>query len=428
MARVLPGRRGGQARGDGGLTTRGRCMVAGGCAAILCGVLLDERDLLRVGILAVALPLVALMLTVVRPAPVQASHRATPGRLRPGVGGAVELALSNVGGLRTRPMIVTDAATEGLTAGVRCLVPPLRRGATAVVRYPLMATRRGRFVIGSVTVRVTDPFGLCSTQRMVPSETEVLVLPTVVPLASMPSALGSRSAAAGAEVAGTTGGEPDVRVRPYSPGDDIRTIHWRASARRDDLVVRTREPVSHGGACVLVDHRAGTHRGSGLDSSLETAVTLAASVSVHLLAQDYQITLLGHTGAVIAAGNDVIDDVLVGLAVLEPDADGRMLTDIPPTTGLAVAILGGIDAADAHRLVAARPRSCRGVAVLVDTAGWEHRRAPGYGGDPVTGAEASAAILRAGGWRAVVAHRGEDLGAVWRGASRRSDYVGQQVS
>lgn len=427
MARIRPTLRGKDARGEGGLTTRGRCMVAGGCAAILCGFLLDERDLLRVGILAAALPLVALLLTVARPAPIRAAHRATPGRLRPGVGGTVELSLTNIGGLRTRPMVVADAPTDGLTAGVRCLVPPLRRGATAVVRYPLMATRRGRFVIGSVTVRITDPFGLCSTQRLIASDTEVLVLPTVLPLTSMPSALGSRSAAAGAEVAGMTGGEPDVRVRPYSPGDDIRTIHWRASARRDDLVVRTREPVSHGGASVLIDHRSVGHRGTGLDSSLESAVTLAASASVHLLAQDYQITLLSHTGSVIAAGNDVIDDVLVGLAVLEQDADSRLIADIPPTAGLVVAILGAVEAADAHRLVAARPRGCRGVAVLMQAAEWDrHQSAAPVPAGP--SAEIGAAILRGGGWRAVVAHRGEDLTAVWRAASRRSGYANQQVS
>lgn len=408
-------------------------MAAGGFAAILCGVLLDERDLVRVGVLAVALPLVAWLLTVARPASVTAAHRTTPGRLRPGVGGTVELAVTNTGGLRTHPMTVTDAAIDGLTAGVRCLVPPLRSGATAVVRYPLLATRRGRFVIGSAAMRVTDPFGLCAIQRLIPSTAEVLVLPTVVPLPTMPSALGSRSAAAGAEVAGTTGGEPDVRVRPYSPGDDIRTIHWRASARRDDLVVRTREPVSHGAASILIDHRAGAHRGAGRDSSLEVSVTLAASVCVHLLARDYQINLLSHSGSVIAAGNDVINDVLVGLAVLEPDADGRILAEIPPATGVVVAMLGALKPADAHRLAAARPRSCRGVAVLIETADWERHR-PGAStpasaaGAHETSAQASAAILRASGWRAVIAHRGDDIAAVWSAAGHRFGYRSERVS
>ncbi len=395
-------------------------MVAGGGAAILCALLLDERDLLRVGILAVALPIVALLLTVALPAPIRAAHRVSPQRLQPGALGTVELSVSNDGSLRTRPMIVTDPATEGLTAGARCLIPPLRRGATAVVRYPLAATRRGRFVISSVTIRVTDPFGLSATQRVVSSEAEVLVLPTVIPLASMPSALGSRSAAAGVEVAGTTGGEPDVRVRPYSAGDDIRTVHWRASARRGDLVVRMREPVSHGGACVLLDHRGRAHRGWGRDSSLEMAVTLAASVSVYLLAKDYQISLVGHGGGVIAAGNDVADDVLVGLAELEPDDSGRMDVAFPPTAGLAIAILGALDARDAHRLVASRPRGCRGVAVVIEAADWDRRDGES--------AATAAAVLRAGGWRAVVAHRGDDLAAVWHAASTRADLRTAEVS
>lgn len=395
-------------------------MVAGGCAAILCALLLDERDLLRVGILAVALPLVAFLLTIARPAPVKAEHRATPQRLRPGMDGTVELSVANVGSMRTRPMIVTDAATEGLTSGVRCLIPPLRRGATAIVRYPLAATRRGRFTIGSVTVRVADPFGLCAAERGVPSETDVLVLPTVVPLVTVPSALGSRSAAAGAEVAGTTGGEPDVRVRPYSPGDDIRTIHWRASARRGDIVVRMREPVTHGSAIVLLDHRSDAHGGAGRDSSLEWAVTFAASASVHLLSQDYQITLVGHTGAVIAAGNDVADDVLVGLAELTPDDDSRMTVEFPPTAGLVIAVLGVTDPRDAHRLAAAKPRNCRGIAVIVEASDWDRR-------SPAT-AEATAAVLRAAGWRATVAHRGQDIDAAWRSAGNRDGALAREVS
>ena len=42
-----------------GLTTRGRCLLAAGAAASLCGVALGERDLLRVAVFLVALPLVA---------------------------------------------------------------------------------------------------------------------------------------------------------------------------------------------------------------------------------------------------------------------------------------------------------------------------------------------------------------------------------
>jgi hypothetical protein len=91
----------------------------------VCALLLDERDLLRVGILAVALPMVAMLLTMGRRSNLSASHRASPERLRPGTSGSVRLLLTNRGALRTRPLEVTEASTADLSAGVRCLLPPL---------------------------------------------------------------------------------------------------------------------------------------------------------------------------------------------------------------------------------------------------------------------------------------------------------------
>ena len=52
--------------GSRGLTTRGRCLLAGGIAARVCALVLDERDLLRVGIFAAVLPLIAMLAGSVR--------------------------------------------------------------------------------------------------------------------------------------------------------------------------------------------------------------------------------------------------------------------------------------------------------------------------------------------------------------------------
>ncbi len=405
------------ARPDRGLTTRGRCLFAGGCAAIVCALLLDERDLLRVGILAAALPMVAMLLTARRRATLSAAHQALPDRLRPGTSGSVRLLLTNTGALPTRPVEVSEQATTDLTAGVRCLLPPLRPGATAVVGYPLTATRRGRFLIGPPAIRVADPFGLWEDNRTIDSRTEVMVVPVVVPLTGMPSAVGSRSAASGSAMSGTTGGDPDVGIRHYNPGDDIRTIHWRASARHDELMVRLTEPVSHGGTTVVLDHRAAAHRGIGPESSLETAVTLAASVSLHLLAGDYQVRLVSHYGAVIATGNDIADDVLAGLADVDADVVGGLQPGAVRTAGLVIAVLGDLDPAAAHLLVASRSRSSRGVALLLDTPSWDPAHGPAH---PVA---ASAAVLTAGGWRVVVLRRGDDLGAAWRVACSGEGYT-----
>jgi uncharacterized protein (DUF58 family) len=393
------------ARAPRGLTTRGRCLLAGGVAAGICALVLDERDLLRIGIFAAILPLIAMIAGAVRRVRLTASHLVSPARIDPGTVGTVALFVSNAGSSRTGALEVAERATPDLTAGVRCLVPPLRPGHRAQTDYPLTATRRGRFLVGPPTVRVGDPFGLWEDHRTLPVRTEVLVVPTVVALAGMPTSTGTRSAASDRATSGASGGDPDVGIRNYRNGDDIRTIHWRASARHDELMVRLEEPVSHGGAVVMLDHRASAHAGEGVRSSLETAVTLAASISTHLLSAEHQMRLTTHTGAVLANGRDIEDDVLAALAVVEADPTGTVNAASVAGAGLIVAILGALDQPTARLLTAARRRGTNGLAMMLATRDWDPH---GPAADP-----AAVAMLQSAGWRVVTVRSGEGLAMAW---------------
>ncbi|HEY5880421.1 MAG TPA: DUF58 domain-containing protein [Nakamurella sp.] len=394
-----------------GLTTRGRCLLAGGIAAAICALLLDERDLLRVGIFAVVLPILATMAGAMRSVRLTADHRVTPARLVPGSQGRVQLTITNTGSTRTSVLEIAEPATADLTSGLRCLMPPLRAAHRARTDYPIRPTRRGRFMLGPPTVRVGDPFGLWEDTRTLDGRTTVLVVPALVDLAGMPLSTGQRSAAADRALSGSSGGDPDVGVRPYRSGDDIRTIHWRASARHDEeLMVRLPEPVSHGGAVVMLDHRAAAHCGTGPTASLETAVGLAASISVHLLAAEHQIRLTTHTGRVLAAGRDIEDDVLAALAVVEPDTRTMNASSIAGT-GLVIAVLGGLDTPSARLLMAARRRGTTGIAFLLDTTSWP--AAAGRGPGRATGDSRAPALLESTGWRVVPVRRGDNLAEVW---------------
>lgn len=406
-----------------GLTTRGRCLLAGGTAAAICALLLDERDLLRVGLFAVVLPLASMIVWSVRSVRLSADHLVSPTRLAPGSSGQVQLTITNTGSSRTAALDVTEPPTPDLTGGLHCLLPPLRAAHRARTEFPLRPLRRGRFVLRAPTVRVGDPFGLWEEIRTLDVRTTVLVVPSMVDLTGMPPSTGSRSAAADRAVSGVSSGDPEVGIRPYRSGDDIRTVHWRASARHDELMVRLNEPVSHGGAVVMLDHRAAAHAGVGATSSLETAVSLAASISLHLLAAEHQIRLTTHSGTVLATGRDIEDDVLAALAVIE--ADHRQLAGPSIAgTGLIVAVLGALDTASARLLVAARRRGTTGIAFLLDTATWADRGAarPGHGLG-ATADPSAAAALQAAGWRVVPIRRGDGLGQAWSracqgGASR----------
>ena len=420
-----------------GLTTRGRCLLAGGVAAMVCAFVLDERDLFRVGLVAGALPLLAIGVTALRSTQLAVAHHIYPERLVPGGHGQVVIQVTNTGPTRTTAIDLAEPAVPGLSGGMRYLLASLPRGDSLSVGYPITAEHRGRFPVGPPRLRVADPFDLWEDQRILPSQTDVLVVPVVVPLSGMPASSGARSAASGRAAMGTIGGDPDVGVRPYRSGDDIRTIHWRASARHDDLVVRLEEPVSHGGAAVLLDHRAVAHRGAGPASSLEPAVTLAASITLHLLAADQQVRLLSHTGAVVAQGHDIADDVLAGLAVLETDPDPTFRRPSPGRAGLIVAVLGAQTPADVTALIAGRSRSVTGVAFVLDTAAWVRpppdtepeagsARPTPAGPVPIEAPDpAGVAALRTAGWQVVVVRPGDDLAAAWqRATARHNDFSG----
>ena len=173
-------------------------------------------------------------------------------------------------------------------------------------------------------------------------------------------------------------------------------------------MVRLEEPVSHGGATVMLDHRATAHRGEGTGSSLETAVTLTASISLHLLEADHQIRVTTHTGAVLASGRDITDDVLAALAVIEPDPATTMAHTAVTGSGLIVAILAEIDPPAARILAAARRRGTNGVAMVLDTADW--------GAHGPSARSTGIGILQAAGWRVVPVRAAEPLALAWNRA------------
>ena len=198
--------------GSRGLTTRGRCLLAGGVAAIVCALVLDERDLLRIGIFAAVLPVIAMVAGSMRRLRLTASHLVSPVRLAPGTVGQVVLSVTTPGPAAPAPLEVCERPTADLTAGVRCLVPRLRPGTRAdrlpahrVQARPVRARTPCR--PGRRPVRVVGGTPHAATR------TEVLVVPAVVDLSGVPGSTGTRSAASDRARTGASGGDPDVGIR-----------------------------------------------------------------------------------------------------------------------------------------------------------------------------------------------------------------------
>lgn len=114
---------------------------------------------------------------------------------------------------------------------------------------------RGVHLVRAAYLESAFPAGLFRTRRPVSAPERLVVFPA--PLTRVSDAPGTTSIEGLAgDLLAETGATEAVGLRPYRDGDDPRQVHWRASARRDALVVREWEGRTGSGAEVLLDRRA----------------------------------------------------------------------------------------------------------------------------------------------------------------------------
>ena len=394
----------------GGLTTRGRCLLAAGLAAALCALVLDERDLLRIAAFVVALPLLATLAAGRARLGLDADRRLVPPRMPAGSTSEVRLTLRGRGRLGTGGLLLSDGVPAALGGHPRFVVARLPRQSPVLLRYPLHPTQRGVHRIGPLVARVTDPFGLAELGRELAAYSRLVVTPVVVPLTGMPFGGGPGSGEQGVGRLRAGQGEDDIVVRSYRQGDDLRKVHWRSTARCDELMVRIEERPWRGGVCVLLDSRAGAHRGGGPAASLEYGVSLAASVCLHLQRHGQRVQLATAGGLPVGsaeAGDHSAEALLDVLAALVPTHRSDLVNGPLAAGRDVVAVLGATTPGAVQQLLRSRPRGSRSSAVLLDVDAWAPGAAPRA--DPAEAAR----LLAAAGWSVTVAGPDQPLRVVW---------------
>ena len=397
-----------------GLTTRGRCLLAAGLAAALCSIVLNERDLLRVSVFVVALPILVCLLTAVARVGLHAQRHINPVRTPVGGRAEVTLHITSTGRLPTGGLLVSDGVPYSLGGKPRFVIEHLPRHTGTRLRYHVQPMLRGVQQLGPLKATITDPFGLAEFDRELAHASRLVVVPRVVRLAGVPGGSGLGSGDDGSVRLNAGQGEDDAIVRPYRQGDDLRKVHWRSTAKRDEMMVRVEERPWRGGTTVLLDHRVCAHRGTGAGSSLEWAVSFAASVCLHLHRYGQRIRLVTETGGLVVrdSGDGTHNDhaVLDALAALTATPTTSMDNPADPGGGQElIAIIGATTPESLSALVGHRSRGTRSLAVLLDTAAWA---APGEAGTG-TDIEGGAALLRGAGWGVTVARPSTPMAETW---------------
>ena len=408
-----------------GLTTRGRAFLGAAGAASLAALVLGERDLFRVAVLLFALPMLAAAYVGRSRYKLSCSRTLDPHRVPVGSTARVVLRLQNLSRLPTGTMLLEDRLPYALGSRPRLVLERLGPHQASSVAYTVRADARGRYDVGPLAIRLTDPFGLCELTRSFPSTDHLVVIPQVVPLPSV--RLAGEFAGSGDSRARSvsTHGEDDAATREYRHGDDLRRVHWRSTARVGELMVRREEQPWESRATVVLDMRSAAHRGEGPAASFEWAVSAAASVASHLREVGYRVRLVAGSQIDIDA-NDAAGDVLLLDHLAEVKASPRF--DIATLVeqvrrrgdgGLVIAMLGQISPAEAQMLAAVRGNGATCIAFLLDTSTWlnlpaQHRESAER--DQAT----SALALMHTGWRVVSVAHGTRLATLWPQAGRGS--------
>lgn len=263
-------------------------------------------------------------------------ERQGPGQVRLGDQGSTSVLVTNTGRHRVRG-IVRDAWPPSAGAATTHTVS-LRPGERTQVTTVQTPTRRGDREAAAVTVRSVGPLGLAARQRSfaVPGR-----LRTVHPFPArkhLPSRLAVLRQLDGRTALRVRGqGTEFDSLREYVDGDDVRSIDWRATARRQHLVVRTWQPEQHRRIVIVID----TSRTSAgrvddaprLDAAMDAALLLTA-LAGH--ARD-RVQVIAGDRAVLArvAGSDrarLLHDTISTLAPVESrlvEADwGLLATEV----------------------------------------------------------------------------------------------------
>lgn len=400
------------------LTLRGNCLVAAGVALVLTGITLGESSLLRAAVFALALPLVASLFVGRNRFRLSSTRSIVPSRTPVGHPATIALRVTNRAEQRSGLLQLDDGVPHVLGPHARFVVDRLAPGASVELKYELSSALRGRFAIGPLRLKLTDPFGLVERSRGFAATDVLTIVPVVHPLPGV--GLGGAYSIGGDSSARSVSiqGEDDAATREFRSGDDLRKVHWRSTAWVGKLMVRREEQPWQSRATLLLDPRRRAHHDEGGRSSLEWAVEALASVAMHLSERGYAVRLArddnardgahtwasgGGTGAGAHESAFVVLDQLATVGVGGEVELVRAVDDaLANSGGLVVAALGQVDAADVAVLARLRQPRTSCVALCV----------PVPGGQPAA-ERRTLDFLRATGWDVVAASPGEPLAATW---------------
>lgn len=360
------------------LTRRGWALIGASALLVAVGALVGIQELYALAVAALILVGIASAWVHGRTWDLTTERQLHPSRVAAGDMARVELAVRNR--LRQRsPVIAVCDPFDGGRRAATFQVAPLDAGHASRGAYRLPTAHRGVFTLGPLELRLSDPFGLASRTRVGASASTLTVHPRIEHVRAPPLSAGSdRRPGDGRGVLGAQGDE-FYALRDYRIGDDLRRVHWAATARTDQLMIRQEEVAHRGRVTLAVDLRAGAWR----PAALEVALSGAASIGAASSRSGVDVRLV-HTGGVdtgftSASRRGVILDALAAAATHrdsgEPLADQLRRLGLGSDAGTVVVFTSDASSDDDLATLARTAGRSHTLSIVVIKRGI-HRPAP----------------------------------------------------
>lgn len=172
--------------------------------------------------------------------------------------------------------------------GVGFDLPAMLPGSTHSELFVVPTEKRGVIPVGPVTTARGDALGLFRRDVTWSEVTEIFVHPRITPLEPLGAGIMR-------DLEGNTAEDISMSdlafhaLREYAPGDDLRHVHWRSSAKHGQLLVRQFLDTRRSHLNAIVDQRPDSYLS---EDDYEVAISAAASLLVRAILDGYDATFL----------------------------------------------------------------------------------------------------------------------------------------
>lgn len=291
--------------------------------------------------------------------------RITPAHVQAGRNFLIKIELKNLKQRVSSFSIEVEDLVEARSLDKKCYFLKIPAQKTQQTSYKLSFPRRGKYRFLGFRVATKFPFALYRASRMVDASEDVLVYPRLLDVGTLAASGLSLGEGAGGRVMGR--GESLSGLRGFRDGDDLRDIHWKATARAGRLITKELDAAAARHVHLFFDSALPSDDEAAREE-MERAVEIVASLVHHYLSRGYSVALTTRSGYFAAgAGAAQRARLLLHLALLPlaPPEEKPLRAGAVDSAGSFLII---------HRRASCRPRGRFGQVVEVGGAITEVRR------------------------------------------------------